>query len=262
MKTRYHFFFLPLTLVVLLTFVTLGRAQSFTLEQVMSSPFPSELTVSRRGDKIAWAFDAEGKRNIWIAEAPSFAPRQLTQYDSDDGQELSDLVFAPSGGAIAYVRGQGKNQAGEYPNPTSDPAGAKQEIWVVDARTGRTTRIAEGIGPLFSPAGDNIEYVREGHLWTSPPVSGVPERKVFEIRGAVSAPQWSPDGSQMVFASTRGDHSFITIYEPRSNRFRFLAPSIDRDVAPRWSPDGKRIAFIRLFNITDSFETQRERLDP
>ena len=56
-----------------------ARAQTFNLEQVMSSPFPSELTVSKRGDKIAWAFDAEGKRNIWIAEAPAFAARQLTR---------------------------------------------------------------------------------------------------------------------------------------------------------------------------------------
>src|SRR6267142_2452938 len=56
-----------------------ARAQTFSLEQVMSSPFPSELTVSKRGDKIAWAFDAEGKRNIWIAEAPAFNARQLTR---------------------------------------------------------------------------------------------------------------------------------------------------------------------------------------
>ena len=28
-------------------------APSFTLEQVMSSPFPSELTVSNRGDRVA-----------------------------------------------------------------------------------------------------------------------------------------------------------------------------------------------------------------
>jgi dipeptidyl aminopeptidase/acylaminoacyl peptidase len=238
-----------------------ATAQTFTLEQVMSSPFPSELTVSKRGDKVAWAFDAEGKRNIWIAEAPGFAARQLTRYDSDEGQELTDVVFSPTGNAIAFVRGGNKNQAGEVPNPVSDPTGAKQEVWVVDVRTGRTARIGEGVGPVFSPAGDNVAYLREGHLWTVPVIGGK-ERKMFEIRGNVSAPQWSPDGSQLVFASTRGDHGFITIYDPRSNRFRFLSPSIDRDVAPRWSPDGKRIAFVRLFNINDSFAADRERLQP
>src|SRR2546421_10654923 len=102
-------------------------AQSFSLEQVTSSPFPSELTVSKRGDKIAWAFDAEGKRNIWIAEAPAFNARQLTHYNNDDGQELTDLLFSPNGNLVAYVRGGNANQAGEVPNPTSDPAGAKQE---------------------------------------------------------------------------------------------------------------------------------------
>src|SRR6266566_2966217 len=90
-----------------LTLAQQSRAQSFTLEQVMSSPFPSELTVSKRGDKIAWAFDAEGKRNIWIAEAPSFNGRQLTHYNNDDGQELTDLLFSPNGNTVAYVRGGG-----------------------------------------------------------------------------------------------------------------------------------------------------------
>src|SRR5207302_747572 len=113
-----------------------------------------------------------------------------------------------------------------------------------------------------SPAGDSVEYLREGHLWIAPAVSGGPERKLFEIRGNVSAPEWSPDGSQLAFASTRGDHSFIAVYDTRGNSFRFLSPSIDRDTAPRWSVDGKRIAFIRLFNIADSFSTDRERLQP
>src|SRR5882724_13620778 len=120
---------------------TSARAQTFSLEQVMSSPFPSELTVSKRGDKVAWAFDAEGKRNVWIAEAPAFAARQLTHYEKDDGQELSDQTFSPNGNAIAYVRGGDKNQAGEVPNPTSDAGGARQEVWIVDLRTGRTTKM-------------------------------------------------------------------------------------------------------------------------
>jgi len=254
--------FLPLAIALLV--VVTGRidAQTFSLEQVMSSPFPSELTVSKRGDKVAWAFDAEGKRNVWIAEAPAFAARQLTHYDKDDGQELTDLLFSPNANIVAYVRGGGANQVGEIPNPSSDPAGAKQEVWIVDVRTGRVTRLGPGSAPVFSPAGDQVEYLREGHLWTVP-VSGGKESRMFEIRGTLSgAPQWSPDGSLLAFTSTRGDHSFIAVFDKQANRFKFLSPSIDRDISPRWSPDGKRIAFIRLFNVTDTYSNDRDRLQP
>ena len=69
----------PRLLILLLTgilfsFAAVAEAQNFTLEQVMSSPFPSDLIVSKRGDKLAWAFDAEGKRNIWIAEGRRSRP--------------------------------------------------------------------------------------------------------------------------------------------------------------------------------------------
>jgi len=238
------------------------NAQTFSLAQVLSSPFPSELTVSKRGDKISWAFDVEGKRNIWIAEAPAFAARQLTHYNSDDGQELTDLLFSPNGNSIAYVRGGDANQAGEVPNPASDPVGAKQEVWVVDVRTARVTRMGQGNTPIFSPSGDQLEFLRGGSIWTAP-VLGSKENKMFEIRGTVNnAPQWSPDGSQLAFASSRGDHSFIVVYDKRANSFRFLSPSVDRDVSPRWSSDSRRIAFIRLFNVTDTFSNDRERVQP
>ena len=246
---------------ILFSFAAAAEAQNFTLEQVMSSPFPSDLIVSKRGDKLAWAFDAEGKRNIWVAEGPAFAARQITRSTNDDGQELTDLVFSPNGSAIAYVRGQGKNQSGEIPNPTSDTAGAKQQVLVVDTRTGRVTTIGEGSSPFFNPAGDQIIYLRDGKFWTVPTIGGK-ERKLFDIRGTVNSPQWSPDGAELAFVSNRGDHSFIGIYDTRSNYIRFKSPSVDRDVAPRWSPDGKGLAFIRLFNINDTFSVDRERLQP
>src|SRR5205807_7514405 len=104
MKIRRPIFFLPLALVVLLYCPMRAHAQNFTLEQVTSSPFPTELTVSKRGDKIAWAFDAEGKRNIWIAEGAAFAARQITHYDHDDGQGLPDRASTPAGSTMALVR--------------------------------------------------------------------------------------------------------------------------------------------------------------
>ncbi len=261
MKTRQRFLFFAI--VLSLGFAVQSQAQNFTLEQVMSSPFPSELTVSKRGDKLAWAFDAEGKRNLWIAEAPAFAARQLTHYNNDDGGELTGVVFSSDGNTIAYARGgeQGKNQAGEYPNPTSDPAGAKQQVFALDTRTGRVTTIGEGNMPMFNATGTEVIYLRDGKLWATPATGGK-ERKLFEIRGSVSSAEWSPDGSELAFVSNRGDHGFIGIYNPRASSIRFLSPSADRDVAPRWSADGKRIAFIRLFNISDTFSMDRERFQP
>src|SRR5712691_2625643 len=205
-----------ISFAALLTVAVIVSAQTITLEQLMSSPFPSELIASKRGDKVAWVFYSQGKRNIFVAEAPALAARQLTHHDLEDGQDVTQIVFSPNGNTIAYVRGGNKNQNGEVANPTSDTAGAKQEVWTVDVRSGRMTRIAEGNSPLFSPNSDEVEYLRDGHIWGAP-VAGGKERKFFEARGAVNSPEWSPDGSELAFSSARGDHSFITIYNPRAN---------------------------------------------
>lgn len=261
---RFTLFLLALSLLV----TPISHGNGFTLEQALSSPFPSDLIASPKADKLAWVFDAQGKRNIWLAEAPSFKGRQLTRYDKDDGQEITEPVFSPDGSLIAYVRGGGPNSDKEIPNPTSDPAGAKQEVWVVSARTGVTAKIGEGSRPMFSPRGDHVIFNREEHLWSAPvpgpapKTAGAAPKKMFEIRGSISSPVWSPDGTQLAFVSSRGDHSFIAIYEPKLSRIRFLEPSVDRDIEPRWSPDGRRIAFIRLFNVADTSSADKERITP
>ena len=252
---------LVITFIFSFSAASMLPAQSFSLEQVMSSPFPTDLTVSKSGDRIAWAFDAEGKRNIWIAESPTFTGRQLTKFNEDDGQELSSVVFSNDGNSLAFVRGGDKNQRGEVPNPTSDTAGEKQQIFVADLKTGVAKAVAVGDGPIFDPAGNRVIYIREGHFWAVPVIGGK-EQKLFEIRGSVSSPAWSPDGTEMAFVSSRGDHGFIAIYNLQKNELRFLSPSVDRDVEPRWSPDGRQIAFFRLFNVEDTYSNDRDRVQP
>ena len=266
MNVRPRIQVLLLPLVVILV-APLAWGNGFTLEQILNTPFPSDLVASKQGDKVAWVFDLQGKRNIWVAEAPTFKGRQLTRYDKDDGQEITEPVFSPDGAWIAYVHGGPPNSDKDIPNPTSDPAGAKQEVWLVHTRTGATVRVAEGSSPMFSPRGDRVIFERDNHLWAAALPAGATRvagaaKKMFEIRGGVASPLWSPDGASLAFVSTRGDHSFIAIYEPSSSRIRFLEPSVDRDIEPRWSPDGKRIAYVRLFNVVDTTTADKERLVP
>ena len=262
-----------LSAILILLATSLAWGNGFTLEQVMSSPFPSDLIASKNGDKVAWVFDAQGKRNIWVAEAPAFKGRQLTRYDKDDGQEITEPEFSPDGSWIAYVRGGPPNADKDIPNPASDPGGAKQEVWVANVRTGALMKAGVGTHPFFSPRSDRVVFNNEDHLWWVPIAAApavrvaagkpvVAPKKMFEIRGDVASPSWSPDGSQLACVSGRGDHSFIAIYDAGPARIRFLEPSTDRDIEPRWSPDGKRIAYIRLFNISDTPSADRERLVP
>ena len=60
-----------------------AQRAAFTLDQVKSYPFPTELTAAATGSRIAWAFDERGARNLWVAEGPEFAARRLTDYAVD-----------------------------------------------------------------------------------------------------------------------------------------------------------------------------------
>src|SRR5262249_31584442 len=119
----------------------------FTLQQVLSSPFPTDLVAAPTGERIAWVFDAEGKRNIWVAEGPDFKARQLTQYNSDDGQEITELSFTRDGKWLVYVRGGNPNSAGDIPNPTSDPSGMSQAAHAPSRTPGRLLKLPTGRSP-------------------------------------------------------------------------------------------------------------------
>src|SRR5882762_11595110 len=89
---------------VLLILMPQANAQRpFTLQQTMSAPFPANLTAAKQNNRIAWTLNQEGRRNIWVAEGPGFTARQITKYNEDDGQELSDVSFSADSNTIVHA---------------------------------------------------------------------------------------------------------------------------------------------------------------
>ena len=258
-----------LLFVLLLSFTGKGSAATFTVQQVLSSPFPSNLVAASRLGRVAWVFNARGSRNVWMADIPSFAARPITHYSGDDGQPIASLRITPDGRTLVYVRGSETNEAGRVADPTSSVSSRKQQVWAVDA-DGDSPRLLGEMGcgeegcedVELSPDGQFAVWATRKQLWIAPVSGATSSHQLTDLRGENSAPKWSPDGRQIAFVSDRGGHSFIAIYDFGRDSVRYLSPSADRDRSPRWSPDGRRLAFIRTPGVQDKLPLIPVRVVP
>ena len=237
---------IPLALVLAYSTVIAAPAKRFTLEQIMSAPFPTDLTAAPKSGAVAWVLDQNGARNIWLAEAPDYKGRRLTDYHDDDGQEIAQIAWTPDGRSIIYVRGGDFETFRDNPNPASLPQGVEQDIWIIPVSGGAPRKIAEGSQPAVSPKGDLIAFLKKDEIWSVGPEENAKPAQLIHTKGQAGELRWSPDGARLAFVTTRTDHSFIGVYNVASKSLLYLDPSVDRDSNPAWSSDGKQLAFIRL----------------
>lgn len=228
-----------------------GAQSKASIEQFLSPSSPLEITASHHADRVAWIAYDRGMRNVYSSAAPDFKAVRLTKFLADDGTDMTNVELSDDGRIAVFVRGSAPNRAGWVANPSHDPAGAERAIWAARTDGSGAWRLAEGGSPVLSPDGQAVLYVKDGQIYralTSQPAPASNDRPIkpfIKEWGNNSNPRWSPDGSKIAFVSNRQNHAFIGLYDVKTGRVTYVAPSVDFDGSPTWSPDSKRLAFTR-----------------
>jgi Tol biopolymer transport system component/DNA-binding winged helix-turn-helix (wHTH) protein len=113
--------------------------------------------------------------------------------------------------------------------------------------------LAQDWGPVFSPEGDRVLFVRTrdvgspDEIWVTPATGGNATRVLSERGRVVSPPQWSSDGRSVIYASNRSGHPALwraSLDTPDS------MVQIGEVGSPAWDPSvsrrGYRMAYERV----------------
>ena len=134
-------------------------SQQNNLESYISFPFSTGFTADESGKIIAWTTNVMGIRNIYLNN--NNRTTQLTKYQADDGQEISNLTLTPDGKSLLFIRGGAPNVNGTNPNPASLTNAQKMAIYGINTSGGEPFLIAEGSNFKIASGGNKLLMNKE-----------------------------------------------------------------------------------------------------
>ena len=106
----------------------------------------------------------------------------------------------------------------------------------------RSSAPPENVYPAWSPKGDKIAFMANGEIFTIN-IDGTQPTRLTHNHAADANPQWSPDGTQIVFTSDRTGNMDIFIMDADGGRQRPIITHAAFDAGPSWAPDNRHIVF-------------------
>lgn len=214
---------------------SLGTPMEGTLSWRFTTRYPRllYLLTSNAGASELWQMDADGQNARRLS-----APNQLVR----------DFDASPDGGTIVYV---------------VEEAADTTTLWRIDVDQKGLRQITDEpriiySAPHFSPTGDLLvlevrrftavgdqgDVLGPPHIELRRPADGSPAGVVYgEGQQFAHSPQWSPDGTRMVFFEA--DKNAVSIFNFTRDILFYATESAA--LGPQsWSPDGNALTYSRI----------------
>ena len=239
------------------------RSADVMTDKVRSSIWLIDLSTGEQrplaaatGDHFSPRWSRDGRRLAYVSTAEGGSPQLYVRW-MDTGQAVritgmpetpQALAWSPDGRRIAYLMSV-PDEGLKLGSAPSKPEGAQwaEPLEIHDKVTYR----ADGSG-----------YIKPGfdHIFIVDAAGGAPRQLTF---GAYhdGAPEWTPDGSAILFSALRepdwelaGRDSEIYRLDLSSGSVTPLTTRDGPDAAPEVSPDGRRIAYLGFDDTPKAFE--------